>query len=387
MEHRAVAAVSRIRLNPLEPLTGAVEPDIPAPWSHTPEAVESWVQTQAACEAFSLWLVSLDNPAPDELLASWGLPAEAISDWTLTGRGRDRLFQRALREGIALGNAAAPETMVLAGTPGAHVVYHLHPESLQRRRWWLVTLARPGSAFSPEELRAVELMARQWQAVFNRPGERGMRRLLIGNDDRLIHADPATRRTLGKAQVSASQLCRTLRQVRRQRWPEISDGTPIDMKITIGETAHWVALRRNRAVDLPEAAHWHAQLRPMTGVSALPAVEELADERVALALAAIHEGFAGSINLDAIAEAAGLSPHHFHRLFTKLVGVSPKRYTTLKRMQVARWLLRTTREPIGVIGTGVGYATAAHFAAAFKSVVGMSPREYRLGDEGTGIEV
>jgi AraC-like DNA-binding protein len=343
------------------------------------------VQTQVVCDSFSLWLVSLDNPAPDELLASWGLSAESISDWTLTGRGRDRLFQRALREGIALGNAAAPETKALAGTPGAHVAYHLHPESLQRRRWWLVTLARSGATFTPEESRSIELMARQWQAVFNRPSERGMRRLLIGNDDRLIHADPATRRTLGRANVSAAQLCRTLREVRSQRWPQITDGTPIDMTITIGNEDHWIALRRNRAVDLPAAAHWHAQLRLSKGVNALPTVEELADERVALALAAIHEGFAGAINLDAIAEAAGLSPHHFHRLFTKLVGVSPKRYTTLKRMQVARWLLRTTREPIGGIGTGVGYATAAHFAAAFKAAVGVTPRDFRLGDSGIGL--
>ncbi len=372
-----------VRLSPLAPLTRAIDPDIPAPWSHTPEAVRTWVESEAACDSFSLWLVSLDNPAPDELLASWGLSGEAVSDWTLTGRGRDRLFQRALREGIAVGNAAAPETLVLAGTPGAHVVYHLHPESLQRRRWWLVTLARSGQAFKPEELRSIELMARQWQAVFNRPSERGMRRLLIGSDDRMIHADPATRRTLGRADVSASQLCRTITRVRAQRWPDVADEAPIDMTIRIGEMDHWVALRRNRAVGLREAAHWHAQLRPLTGSltggNTLPAVEELADERVARALAAIHDGFAGAINLDAIAEAAGLSPHHFHRLFTKLVGISPKRYTTIKRMQVARWLLRTTREPIGAIGVGVGYATPAHFAAAFKSVVGMTPRDYRLG--------
>jgi len=360
-------------------LSRAIEPDIPAPWSHTPEAVRAWVRSEAPCDSFSLWLVSLDNPAPDELLASWGLSAESISDWTLTGRARDRLFQRALREGIAVGNASAPSTQVLAGTPGAHVAYHLHPESLQRRRWWLVTLARSGSAFTPEELRSIELMARQWQAVFNRPSERGMRRLLIGNDDRLIHADPATRRTLGRARISGSQLCRTLREVRRQRWPGAVEEQPVDMTITVGETVQWVVMRRRRAVDLASASHWHAQLRPVSGPNALPAVEELADERVALALAAIHEGFAGGLNLDAIAEAAGLSPHHFHRLFSKLVGVSPKRYTTLKRMQVARWLLRTTREPIGMIGTGVGYATAAHFAVAFKSVVGVTPREYRVG--------
>jgi AraC-like DNA-binding protein len=367
----------------MTPLTGAIEPDIPAPWSHTPEAVRAWVCSEAACDSFSLWLVSLDNPAPDELLSCWGLSAGAVSDWTLTGRGRDRLFQRALREGIAVGNAAAPETRVLAGTPGAPVVYHLHPESLQRRRWWLVTLARSGPAFHPEELRSIELMARQWQAVFNRPSERGMRRLLIGGDDRMIHADPATRRMMGRAGVSASELCHTLRVVRTQRWPAIADETPIDMTITIGGVDHWVSMRRNRGVALREAGHWHAQLRPVDAQGAradtLPAVESLADERVALAIAAIHEGFAGAINLDAIAVAAGLSPHHFHRLFTKLVGVSPKRYTTLKRMQAARWLLRTTREPIGSIGVGVGYATAAHFASAFKGVVGVTPGEYRVG--------
>jgi len=170
--------------------------------------------------------------------------------------------------------------------------------------------------------------------------------------------------------------------VREQRWPGVEVGRPIDVTVTIGEREHWVVLRRDRAVPLREAGHWHVQLRPQSGPNTLTAVEELADERVARALAEIHDRFWESINLDAIAESAGLSPHHFHRLFTRLVGVSPKRYTTLKRMQVARWLLRTTLAPIGDIGIGVGYATPAHFTAAFKSVVGVTPRDYRLGDEG-----
>jgi len=48
--------------------------------------------------------------------------------------------------------------------------------------------------------------------------------------------------------------------------------------------------------------------------------------RIAGALAYLGEHWRDHPDLDAAARAAGLSPHHFQRLFTRWVGVSPKKY-------------------------------------------------------------
>ena len=40
-------------------------------------------------------------------------------------------------------------------------------------------------------------------------------------------------------------------------------------------------------------------------------------------------------------------------------------------------LLRQTQYPVGEIGCAVGYPNQLHFSRAFKSVYGMSPRNWR----------
>ena len=49
-------------------------------------------------------------------------------------------------------------------------------------------------------------------------------------------------------------------------------------------------------------------------------------DRVSAALAFLGDHWQDHPDLDAAASAAGLSPHHFQRVFTRWVGVSPKKY-------------------------------------------------------------
>ncbi|MHA6287874.1 methylated-DNA--[protein]-cysteine S-methyltransferase [Maricaulis sp. CAU 1757] len=48
--------------------------------------------------------------------------------------------------------------------------------------------------------------------------------------------------------------------------------------------------------------------------------------RIASALAYLGDNWRAHPDLDAAARAAGLSPHHFQRVFTRWVGISPKKY-------------------------------------------------------------
>ncbi|MCW5725562.1 MAG: bifunctional helix-turn-helix domain-containing protein/methylated-DNA--[protein]-cysteine S-methyltransferase [Maricaulaceae bacterium] len=58
--------------------------------------------------------------------------------------------------------------------------------------------------------------------------------------------------------------------------------------------------------------------------------------RIAAALAFLGERWRDQPDLEAAARAAGLSPHHFQRVFTRWVGVSPKRYSGALAHDAAR---------------------------------------------------
>lgn len=61
--------------------------------------------------------------------------------------------------------------------------------------------------------------------------------------------------------------------------------------------------------------------------------------RVTAALNFLGDHWRDHPDLDAAARAAGLSPHHFQRIFTRWVGVSPKRYVSALAHAEARGLI------------------------------------------------
>jgi AraC family transcriptional regulator len=82
-------------------------------------------------------------------------------------------------------------------------------------------------------------------------------------------------------------------------------------------------------------------------------------------------------DLARLAGLAGLSKYHFHRLFKSAVGVSPSRYHTSLRMELARRLLRETKKSVVEVAFEVGYWNPSHFAQLFRRQTGLSPSDYR----------
>lgn len=76
------------------------------------------------------------------------------------------------------------------------------------------------------------------------------------------------------------------------------------------------------------------------------------------------------------AEAAGLSLHHFLRLFHETFQVTPAAYLARRRMEAAKELLRSDVDVIEV-ALEVGFENHSAFSRAFKKHTGMSPREWR----------
>ncbi|MCB2377350.1 helix-turn-helix transcriptional regulator [Hymenobacter sp. BT635] len=85
------------------------------------------------------------------------------------------------------------------------------------------------------------------------------------------------------------------------------------------------------------------------------------------------------VTLEILAGLANLSVFHFARRFKHSTGRSPYQYVLDWKIRRARTLLRAGELPVAAIGDALGFASPAHFAAAFKRAVGQSPRSFQQG--------
>lgn len=83
------------------------------------------------------------------------------------------------------------------------------------------------------------------------------------------------------------------------------------------------------------------------------------------------------MTLEGLAKIAHLSPYHFHRLFTAVMGESLHQYIRRLRLEVAAKKLRYTDLPVTTIGLDAQYDTPSAFTKAFKQVMGQVPKQYR----------
>lgn len=89
-------------------------------------------------------------------------------------------------------------------------------------------------------------------------------------------------------------------------------------------------------------------------------------------------------SLEALAAAAGYSPHHFHRLFRRAAGITPAAYWRSLRA-------RRAEEALGAPGRitdaiyDAGYSGPGRFYAEAKGRLGMTPSAWRDGGRGETI--
>jgi len=88
------------------------------------------------------------------------------------------------------------------------------------------------------------------------------------------------------------------------------------------------------------------------------------------------------VSLAELAALVGISGEHLCRAFRRAVGVPPQRWLLHKRMEVACRLLRDSTASLTEIAQEVGYGGQSAFGVAFRSVVGVSPGQYRRGARG-----
>jgi AraC family transcriptional regulator of adaptative response/methylated-DNA-[protein]-cysteine methyltransferase len=88
--------------------------------------------------------------------------------------------------------------------------------------------------------------------------------------------------------------------------------------------------------------------------------------------------------LDDLAAGAGFSPFHFHRLFRRVTGVTPKAYAAAHRMARVQQGLRSAASVTETI-YGSGFNSSGRFYEAADGMLGMTPSAYRAGGKGETI--
>lgn len=88
------------------------------------------------------------------------------------------------------------------------------------------------------------------------------------------------------------------------------------------------------------------------------------------------------IDLEQAAAQAEISPFHFLRLFSNVLGVTPHQYLVRSRLRHAARLLADDEISITDVAYDVGFGDLSNFVRTFHRAAGVSPRRFREASRG-----
>ena len=106
--------------------------------------------------------------------------------------------------------------------------------------------------------------------------------------------------------------------------------------------------------------------------------------RVERALAFLHENYQRQPTLEEIAASISLSEYHFQRLFSRWVGISPKRFLQFLTKEHAKELLARSGDLLSV-AYDAGLSGPGRLHDLFVSCEAVTPGEYRA--QGAGLQI
>ncbi|WP_428673256.1 helix-turn-helix domain-containing protein [Photobacterium swingsii] len=101
------------------------------------------------------------------------------------------------------------------------------------------------------------------------------------------------------------------------------------------------------------------------------------ENRVQMVQDYIAENLAESISVTVLAEKLHMADSTFSRFFHANLGITFRQYLIEQRVRQAARYLVSTDWTIARIGSEVGFSSLSNFNSKFKSLLGMTPRQYR----------
>jgi AraC-like DNA-binding protein len=169
----------------------------------------------------------------------------------------------------------------------------------------------------------------------------------------------------------------------RDIW-QIGSVPPLPELMVLGERAQ-TAAGGNSDVGLDEVGHLFASrfVDVVSGRAPKPVTATLRDRRRAVETALwIDANSHRAIELEDAAAQAGISPFHFLRLFSDVLGVTPHQYLVRSRLRHAARRLADDDSPITDIAYDVGFNDLSNFVRTFHRAAGVSPQNFRKASRG-----
>ena len=130
-------------------------------------------------------------------------------------------------------------------------------------------------------------------------------------------------------------------------------------------------LANTLAVYLVERRAERREALPGTDVFAGPVLEKALDR--------IETSIASGVSVEELARTSGMSSSAFAHEFKRVIGVSPHRYLTGRRIEIAKHLLERTQFPLAEIALETGFSSQAHFTDRFRAATSQTPLQFRRG--------
>ncbi len=113
-----------------------------------------------------------------------------------------------------------------------------------------------------------------------------------------------------------------------------------------------------------------------TLTSDLSEQEQQRDTRIDQSITHMRKHLSEKITLNLLADAAGLSPSSFSRLFRKATGILPNDFLTRLRIDEAKKRLTQADSRVKEVSAAVGFSNEFYFSRTFHRIVGVSPSIY-----------
>jgi AraC-like DNA-binding protein len=169
----------------------------------------------------------------------------------------------------------------------------------------------------------------------------------------------------------------------REAW-QIGAAPPLSELMVLGELAQ-AAAEGQSDIGLDEIGHLLASrlVEVVTGEKRKQANVTAKDRRRAVETALWLEANSVSpLDLDDAAGQAGLSPFHFLRLFSRVLGVTPHQYLVRCRLKHAARLLVEDDRDVTAIAYDIGFGDLSNFVRTFHRAAGVSPLKFRQASRG-----